>query len=123
MTRYEWEPDQPEPTDTEILADITRREGAGWDDETDMRQRVVYITDESPRVERIRRPDGRARLPHAPGSHWEDTSCLCSCHYVRGTSCDDTECKRNGVTLRRYAEREQARKQRAWERKHGAVAL
>jgi len=107
------------PTDAEVWDSLTARYGAGWDDETDIRTRYADLDTDTPRVERIRTRKGP---DHLPGSHWESTSCLCSCHYGARTSaqapaCDDAECKvwakQNAAKAAKVAERKQA----AWARK------
>lgn len=109
-------------SDDDGFATMHARYGGGWDDETDMRDRVVHVDvdtyEEAPRVEKIRR-HARLRadtLPHAPGAHWQDVPCLCDCHFGKVTrdgapACDDRDCRKGGETRARYYAREQERKQ------------
>lgn len=110
-------------SDEQVWDALTRTYGGGWDDETDLRQRVVEVEPvedmyaDAPRVERIRKHT--SPRPHMPGEHWQNSSCLCGCHYGHPAYCDDAECKRWRVQNARRAEREQERKRARWQRKHG----
>ena len=106
-------------TNEQVWDGLTERYGAGWDDETDLRTRYgVDVDVDAPRVERIRKHT--SPRPHVPGEHWANSSCLCSCHFVRTESCDDRECQAWRVQNARKAAREQERKQARWQRKQNA---
>lgn len=95
---------------------------AGFDDTTDMRERYAEYAEpfeNAPSVERITRKPAGA---HLPGTHWESTACLCSCHFGQRTrdgapACDEAECRKWAVQNARKAEQQVERKARQWARK------
>lgn len=108
-----------EYTDEQVWDALSEAHGPGWDDETDLRSRYADEYTDAPRVERIRKH--KSPRPHLPGEHWQNSSCLCGCHFGHPAYCDDAECKRWRVQNARKVEREQERKRTRWERRNGSV--